>query len=102
MLIGIAVHDSVGVVCPCLSLQYLGKPLALCVGVVPEVEEEKQENQAIQRDDVDKDGELVWAVLHEEILADVAGNNDKLDLGRDKKEGVVNWYCQSSLTGSSS
>lgn len=66
-------------VCPCLSLQHFRQPLALGVGVVPEVEKEEQENQAIQANDVDKDGELVGAVLHEEILGDVAGYHDKLD-----------------------
>lgn len=85
---GISIHNSVGVVRPCLSLQYFRQPLALGVGVVPEVEEEEQENQAIRADDVDKDRELVGAVLHEEILGDVAGHHNKLDLGSNKeKEG---------------
>lgn len=72
-------------VCPCLSLQNFRQPLAFGVGVVPEVEEEEQENQAIQANDVDKDGELVIAVLHEEILGDVSGHHNKLDLRREKK-----------------
>lgn len=75
----VSIHNSVGVVCPCLSLQHFRQPLALGVGVVPEVEEEEQENQAVETDDVDEDGELVWAVLHEEILGDVAGYHNKLD-----------------------
>lgn len=62
-----------------MSLQHFGQPLALGVGVVPEVEEEEQENQAIQGDDVDEDRELVGTVLHEEILADVSGHHNKLD-----------------------
>lgn len=70
--------------CPCLSLQHFRQPLALGVGVVPEVEEEEQENQAIQANDVNEDRELVWAVLHEEILGDVAGHRDKLNLERNK------------------
>lgn len=81
----VSIHNSVGVVCPCLSLQHFRQPLALSVGVVPEVEEEEQENQAIETNDVDEDGELVWAVLHEEILGDVAGYHNKLDLGSYKE-----------------
>lgn len=81
VVIGVPIHDSVAVVCPRLSLQHFWQPLALGVGVVPEVEEEKQENQAIRANDVDEDGELVWAVLYEEILGDVAGHHNKLDLG---------------------
>lgn len=78
-MIGISIHNSVGVVCPCLSLQHFRQPLALGVGVVPEVEEEEQENQAIQADDVDEDRELVGTVLHEEILGNVGGYHNKLD-----------------------
>lgn len=82
---GVSIHNSIGVVCPCLSLQHFRQPLAFGVGMVPEVEEEEQENQAVWANDVDKDGELVLAVLHEEILGDVAGNHSKLDLGSNKK-----------------
>lgn len=53
--------------------------------MVPKVEEEKQENQAVQPNDVDKDGELVLAVLDEEILGDVSGHHNKLDLRRNKQ-----------------
>lgn len=52
--------------------------------MVPEVEEEEQENQAVRADDVDEDGELVWALLHEEILGDVAGYHNKLELESNK------------------
>lgn len=90
---GVSIHNSVGVVCPRLSLQHFRQPLAFGVGVVPEVEEEEQENQAIQADDVDEDRELVGAVLHEEILGDVAGHHNKLDLGSNReRKGSV--YCQ--------
>ena len=58
---------------PALVLQDLGQPLALGVGVVPEVHEEEEEDQAVQADDVHEDGELLSAVLHEEILDDVGG-----------------------------
>lgn len=47
--------------------------------MVVEVEEEEQENHAVQADDVDEDGELVGAVLHEEILANVCGYHHKLN-----------------------
>lgn len=78
-MICVPVHDSIGVVCPSLGLEHFGQPLALCVGVIPEVEEEKQENQAVQANDVDEDGELVGAVFDEEILGDVARHHYKLD-----------------------
>lgn len=86
---GVSIHNSIAVVCPCLILQYFRQPLALGVGVVPEVEEEEQENQAVRADDVDKDGELVGAVLCEEILGDVACHHNKLDLGSNKKETLI-------------
>lgn len=82
---GIPIHNSVGVVWPGLCLQYFRQPLALGVGVVPEVKEKEQENQAIQADDVDEDRKLVGAILHEEILADVGGHHNKLDLGSNKE-----------------
>lgn len=85
---GVSIHNSVAVVSPCLSLQHFRQPLALCVGVVPEVKEEEQENQAIQADDVDEDRELVGAVFYEEILGDVAGHHNKLDLGSNKERRV--------------
>lgn len=69
-------------VSPRLRLQHLGQPLSLGVGVVPEVEEKEQENQAVQADDVDEDRELVGAIRNEEILGDVAGHHNKLDLCR--------------------
>lgn len=82
---GVPVHDAVGVVRPCLCLQHLWQPFALGVGVVPEVEEKEQENQAVQADDVDEDGELVGTILDEEILGDVAAHHDKLYLGSNKE-----------------
>lgn len=81
---GIPIHNSVGVVCPCLSLQHFRQPLALGVCVIPEVEKKEQENQAIQGNDVDEDGKLVGAI-HEEILGDVAGDHNKLDLRSNKE-----------------
>lgn len=70
---------------PSFGLKDLGQPLALGVGVVPEVEEEEEEDQAIEANDVDEDGELVGTVLHEEILPDVGGHHHKLDLRTDRK-----------------
>lgn len=78
LLTGIPIHDTVAVVRPRLRLQHLGQPFSFGVGVVPEVEEKEQENQAVQADDVDEDGELVGAVRNEEILGDVAGHHNKL------------------------
>lgn len=83
-MIGVSIHNSVAVVCPGLILQHFRQPLALGVGVVPEVEEEEQENQAVGGDYVDKDGEIVGAVLYEEILGDMGRHHHKLDLGRNR------------------
>lgn len=88
-MIGVPIHDPVCMVWPCLGLQHLRQPLALRVGVVPEVEEEQQENQAVQEDNVNEDGELVGAVLQVEILGDVAGHHDKLDLDTKKGENIL-------------
>lgn len=88
VMVYVSVHDSIGVVRPCLSLQHFRQPLALGVGVVPEVEEKEQEDQAVQANDVDKDGELVWAVLDEKVLGDVGGNHDKLDLRKSTQKKV--------------
>lgn len=79
-MIGISINNSIGVVCPCLCLENFRKPLALCVSVVPEVEEEAKEDQTIEGNDVDEDRKLIGAILYEEILADVGGNHHKLDL----------------------
>ena len=92
--VGVAVDDSVGVVGPALVLQDLGQPLALGVGVVPEVEEEEEEDKAVQADDVHEDGELVRAVLHEEILEDVGGDDYELDLRVDGTTRFLTWMVQ--------
>lgn len=93
----VCIHDAVGVVGPRLGLQHFGKPLAFGVGVVPEVEEQEQENQAVQPNDVDKDGEVVEAVLDEEILRDVAANHSKLDLGNNK-ENLLQFHHLTGLS----
>lgn len=62
----------------CISLA-LGKPLAFRVGVVPEVEEEDEEDEAVESNDVDEYGILERTVFHEEVLANMTGYNDKLD-----------------------
>lgn len=56
------------------------EPLALYVGLYPEVGEEEEEEDAIYPDEVDEKGDLVVALLHEVILADVDGDDDKLRL----------------------
>lgn len=80
VVVGVAVHDAIGVMSPGLGLKHLGEPLALGVGVVPEVEEQQQEDEPVEADYVDEDGELVGAVLQEEVLADMGGHHHKLDL----------------------
>lgn len=47
--------------------------------MVPEVEEEEEEDDAIQSNDVDEYGVLVRTVFHEEVLANMTGYDDKLD-----------------------
>ena len=83
-MVGIAIHNSIGMVFPGLVLQRLGKPLALGVGMIPEVEEEEQEDQTVGTDDVDEDRKLIVAVLYKEVLGDVSGHHHKLDLGTDE------------------
>lgn len=79
-MIGVPINYTIGVVGPCLCLQNFRKPLALCVGVVPEVEEEEEEDQTVEADDVDEDRKPIRAILYEEILGDVGGHHNKLDL----------------------
>ena len=87
-MVGVAVHDAVGVVSPGLVLHRLGEPLALGVGMVPEVQEEQQEDEPVEANDVDEDRELIGAVLQKEILADMCGYHHKLDLQRGGGRGV--------------
>lgn len=61
-------------------LRNLGQPLSLCVCVVPEVEEENQEDQSVETNNVEKNRELVGAVLHEDELANVDSHHHKLNL----------------------
>ena len=82
VVIGVAVHDAVGVVSPGLVLHGLGEPLALGVGMVPEVQEQQQEDESVEANDVDEDRKLVGAVLQKEILPDVCGHHHKLYLKR--------------------
>lgn len=86
MLVGVAIHYSIGVVCPSLDLEDLGQPLAFGVSMVPEVQEEEEEDQAVAADDVDEDGELVGAVLDEEVLPDMGGHHCKLDLHEEEQK----------------
>lgn len=81
-MIGVAINNSIGVVCPRLGLQHFRKPLALRVSVVPEVQEEEKEDQTVEANDVDEDGKLIGAILYEEILGDVGGHQHELDLNK--------------------
>lgn len=85
-MIGVPINNSIGVVCPRLSLQHFRKPLAFSVSVVPEVQEEEKEDQTVEANDVDEDGKLIGAILYEEILGDVGGHQHKLDLKFKKKK----------------
>lgn len=57
-----------------------GKSLALGVRMIPEVEEQEEKDHAIESDDVNEDGVLIGAILHEEVLANVSGDDHKLRL----------------------
>lgn len=56
-----------------------GQPLALGVSTVPKVEKEQQEDASVTHDDVQENWVLVLAVLHEEDLAYVDSDKNKLD-----------------------
>ena len=75
------------------SLQVLlGQPLALDVRLDPEVGEEDEEESAVHPDEVDDQGELVVAGVHEVVLGGVEGDQHKLDLWHrnDKKHSREN------------
>lgn len=57
-----------------------GKPLALGVCVIPEVEKQAEKDQAVEGDDVNEDGVLIGTILHEEVLTNVSGDDHKLRL----------------------
>lgn len=56
------------------------QPLTLHVSLDPEVGEEHKEEGSIHPDEVDDNGELVIAGVHEVILGSVKRYEDKLDL----------------------
>ena len=56
------------------------KPFALYVGLHPKVGEEEEEEDTIHPDQVDPKGNLVVTSLHEVVLADVNGDQNKLRL----------------------
>lgn len=56
------------------------QPLALDVGLYPEVGEEQEEEDTVDPNEVDPHGHLVVTLVHEVVLADVNGDQDKLRL----------------------
>lgn len=56
------------------------QPLALHVSLDPEIGEQEEEEGSVNPDEVDDDGELVVAAVHEVILGSMEGNQHKLDL----------------------
>lgn len=62
------------------------EPVASDVGLHPEVGKEDEEEDAVHPDEVDPQGNLVVALLHEVILADVNGDENELDLWRREKK----------------
>lgn len=56
-----------------------GQPLTLGVSTIPKVEKEQQEDASITHDDVQENWILVITVLHEEDLAYVDSDKNKLN-----------------------
>lgn len=56
------------------------EPLALYVGLYPKVREEAEEEHAIHPNEVDPNGNLVVALFHEVVLADVNRDQNELCL----------------------
>lgn len=77
-------HHGDGVAGRTVHLWLLGgcgrQPLALDVGLYPEVGEEEEEEDTVHPDKVDPKGNLVVTLFHEVVLADVDGDQDKLRL----------------------
>lgn len=51
--------------------------------MVPEVEEEEEEDDTIQSNEVDENGVRVRTFFHEVVLANMSGYDDKLDLRKE-------------------
>lgn len=67
-----------------------GQSLALDVSLDPEVGEEDEEEHAVDPDEVDKYGHLVFAVFHEVILRDVDRHHNKLNLWKPNRKWINN------------
>lgn len=78
-------HHSVGVTDGAVLLRLVlhdGEPVALDVGLHPKVGEEEEEEDSVNPDEVNPQGNLVVALLHEVVLADMNGNQNELRLGK--------------------
>lgn len=73
-------RDTVVVLDIVFTPENFGKPFALGVRVIPEVEEQAEKDQAVEADDVNEDGVLIGAILHKEVLTNVSGDDHKLRL----------------------
>lgn len=63
-----------------ISIFYsFGQPLTLGISTVPKMEKQEQEDAPVTHNDVQEHWVLVVAILHEEDLAYVDGDQDKLD-----------------------
>lgn len=67
----------------------LGQPLALDVGLVPEVGEEDEEEGAVHPDKVEDHRHLVITAGHKVILCSVKGHQHKLHLEKNRTESEV-------------
>lgn len=68
---------------------YGREPVALYVGLHPKIGEEEEEEKAVHPDQVDPQGDLVVTLLHEIVLADVDGDQDKLRLKQEGKQPLA-------------
>lgn len=91
-LILFAVGDAVVVLDLVCTPDSFGKPLALGVCVIPEVEEQEKKDHAVDGDDVNEDRVLIGAILHEEVLTNVSGDDHKLRLYTQDEIGFQRIY----------
>lgn len=71
-----------------------GQPLTFGVSTVPKVKKEQQKDTAVAQNDVQKDGKLVVAILHEKELAYVDADNNELDLKDESLKVLLSLYLK--------
>lgn len=66
-----------------------GQPLTFGISTIPKMEKEQQKDASVTHNDVQKDWKLVLAILHEEELAYVDGDNNELHLTDERTKNIV-------------